>query len=108
MELAPSGKRSSRLASPDQERHHGVGKWKDAIQCGSSGAKPAEAYTAGIPPEPSTKPDSIGASGSSGLINILALNVRGIMCHTSHSAYVATETELDGAKIDGLLPPNFL
>ena len=28
--------------------------------------------------------------------------------HTSHSAYVATETELVGAKIDGLLPPNFL
>ena len=28
--------------------------------------------------------------------------------HTSHSAYVATETELDGAKIDGLLPPNIL
>ena len=27
---------------------------------------------------------------------------------TSHSAYVATETELDGAKIDGLLPPNIL
>ena len=27
---------------------------------------------------------------------------------TSHSAYVATETELLGAKIDGLLPPNFL
>ena len=27
---------------------------------------------------------------------------------TSQSAYVATETELDGAKIDGLLPPNFL
>ena len=27
---------------------------------------------------------------------------------TSHSAYVATETELHGAKIDGLLPPNFL
>ena len=26
---------------------------------------------------------------------------------TSHSAYVATETELVGAKIDGLLPPNF-
>ena len=25
---------------------------------------------------------------------------------TSHSAYVATETELVGAKIDGLLPPN--
>ena len=28
--------------------------------------------------------------------------------YTSHSAYVATETESDGAKIDGLLPPNFL
>ena len=28
--------------------------------------------------------------------------------HTSHSAYVATETKLVGAKIDGLLPPNFL
>ena len=27
---------------------------------------------------------------------------------TSHSAYVATETELYGAKIDGLLPPTFL
>ena len=27
---------------------------------------------------------------------------------TSHSAYVATETKLYGAKIDGLLPPNFL
>ena len=27
---------------------------------------------------------------------------------TSHSAYVATETESDGVKIDGLLPPNFL
>ena len=27
---------------------------------------------------------------------------------TSHSAYVATETELVVAKIDGLLPPNFL
>ena len=27
---------------------------------------------------------------------------------TSHSAYVATETESNGAKIDGLLPPNFL
>ena len=27
---------------------------------------------------------------------------------TSHAAYVATETELYGAKIDGLLPPNFL
>ena len=27
---------------------------------------------------------------------------------TSHSAYVATETESDGAKIDGLLPPNLL
>ena len=80
MELAPSGKRSSRLASPDQERHHGVGKWEDAIQCGSSGAKPAEAYADGLPPEPSAKPDSTGESGSSGLINILALNVRGIMC----------------------------
>ena len=80
MELAPSGKRSSRLDSPDQERQHGVGKWKDAIQCGRSGAKSEEAYTAGVPPEPSTKPDSIGASGSSGLINILALNVRCIMC----------------------------
>ena len=28
--------------------------------------------------------------------------------YTSHSAYVATETKLVGAKIDGLLPPNFL
>ena len=28
--------------------------------------------------------------------------------NTSHSAYVATETKLVGAKIDGLLPPNFL
>ena len=28
--------------------------------------------------------------------------------HTSHSAYVATETELEEAKIDGLLPPNIL
>ena len=28
--------------------------------------------------------------------------------HTSHSAYVATETESNKAKIDGLLPPNFL
>ena len=27
---------------------------------------------------------------------------------TSHSAYVATETESNGAKIDGLLPPNFM
>ena len=27
---------------------------------------------------------------------------------TSHSAYVATETESNGVKIDGLLPPNFL
>ena len=27
--------------------------------------------------------------------------------HTSHSAYVATETKLVGAKIDGLLPPIF-
>ena len=27
---------------------------------------------------------------------------------TSHSAYAATETELHAAKIDGLLPPNFL
>ena len=27
---------------------------------------------------------------------------------TSHSAYVATETKSNGAKIDGLLPPNFL
>ena len=25
--------------------------------------------------------------------------------HTSNSAYVATETESNGAKIDGLLPP---
>ena len=28
--------------------------------------------------------------------------------NTSHSAYVATEKKLYGAKIDGLLPPNFL
>ena len=28
--------------------------------------------------------------------------------NTSHSAYVATVTESDGVKIDGLLPPNFL
>ena len=28
--------------------------------------------------------------------------------YTSHSAYVATETESNGANIDGLLPPNFL
>ena len=28
--------------------------------------------------------------------------------NTGHSAYVATATESDGAKIDGLLPPNFL
>ena len=27
---------------------------------------------------------------------------------TSHSAYAATETELYAAKMDGLLPPNFL
>ena len=27
---------------------------------------------------------------------------------TSHSAYAATETESNGAKIDGLLPPNFM
>ena len=27
---------------------------------------------------------------------------------TSHSAYVATETELYGAKIDGFLYPNFM
>ena len=27
---------------------------------------------------------------------------------TSHSAYVATETESNGVKIDGLLPPSFL
>ena len=27
---------------------------------------------------------------------------------TSHSVYVATETESNGAKIDELLPPNFL
>ena len=26
---------------------------------------------------------------------------------TSHSAYVATETESNGAKINGLLPPSF-
>ena len=26
---------------------------------------------------------------------------------TSHSAYVATSTESDGVKFDGLLPPNF-
>ena len=30
------------------------------------------------------------------------------LIYTGHSAYVATETESDGAKIDGLLPPNFL
>ena len=35
-------------------------------------------------------------------------NLMFIHCNlTSHSAYVATETELYGAKIDGLLPPNF-
>ena len=28
--------------------------------------------------------------------------------YTSHSAYVATETELYGAKIDGFLYPNFM
>ena len=28
--------------------------------------------------------------------------------YTSHSAYAATETESNGAKSDGLLPPNFL
>ena len=28
--------------------------------------------------------------------------------YTSHSAYVATETESDGVKVGGLLPPNFL
>ena len=28
--------------------------------------------------------------------------------YTSHSAYAATETESNGAKIDGLLPPNLL
>ena len=37
-----------------------------------------------------------------------ALNFSIWTMYTSHSAYVATETELDGAKIDGLLPPNFL
>ena len=33
---------------------------------------------------------------------------RGFSQNTSHSAYVATETELYGGKIDGLLPSNFL
>ena len=28
--------------------------------------------------------------------------------YTSHSAYVATETESNGAKIDGFLQPNLL
>ena len=80
MELASSGKRSSHLATPVQEWQHGVGERPDAIQYGRSGTPPEETNTAGVPPEPSTKPDSIGASGSSGLINILALNVRCIMC----------------------------
>ena len=35
-------------------------------------------------------------------------NLAGSSNNTCHSAYVATETKLYGAKIDGLLPPNFL
>ena len=43
-------------------------------------------------------------------VSALQFNLKRIQSHhsTSHSAYVATETELYGAKIDGLLPPNFL
>ena len=38
----------------------------------------------------------------------LFMQIQFDMVDTSHSAYVTTETELVGAKIDGLLPPNFL
>ena len=56
-----------------------MGEWHDAIQRGSHGANPSD-----------TKPIGTGLYGSgfesgSGLkksnINVLALNVRGIMCH---------------------------
>ena len=38
----------------------------------------------------------------------VVMTFHSVCMYTSHSAYVATETELVGAKIDGLLPPNFL
>ena len=45
---------------------------------------------------------------SVGVLDLLASAMYFQTTDTSHSAYVATETELVGAKIDGLLPPNFL
>ena len=52
-----------------------------------------------------------GIRGQSGVFN-LALREKNIqfkLCLiTSHSAYVATSTELQGVKIDGILYPNFI
>ena len=39
-------------------------------------------------------------------LNLICLKTR--RDSTSHSAYAATETESNGAKIDGLFQPNFL
>ena len=39
---------------------------------------------------------------------IFSYHMQGQLLFTSHSAYAATETESVIAKIDGLLPPNFL
>ena len=39
---------------------------------------------------------------------VYCLKLRLRLHYTSHSAYDATETESNGAKIDGLLPPNFM
>ena len=39
----------------------------------------------------------------------LAVGLSGLVwCDTSHSAYDATSTESDGAKMDGFLFPNFM
>ena len=41
------------------------------------------------------------------IVSLIVFFIRWIHFCTSHSAYVATETESNGAKIDGLLPPIF-
>ena len=51
---------------------------------------------------------NVGLKFDKSCLNTLYLPSKRYYIHTSHSAYVATSTELHGVKIDGVLYPNFM
>ena len=56
-----------------------MGEWHDAIQHGSQGAKPSDTKPIGTGLYGSGSESGFGMNNSN--LNVLALNVRGIMCH---------------------------